>query len=161
MTTLTEPRIEKRDSFLIAGLTQRFTPDTMSNIAGIWQRFVPHIGRVPGQAGKVTWGVISNFTDVEAFDYMAAVEISPYAGLPPNLDVIHIPALSYAVFPHAGHVSGLKETIDAIWHDWQPNYPRAMKLPRPGIPSLLERYGESFGHKTAVGEVEVWVPVVS
>jgi AraC family transcriptional regulator len=161
MTTLAEPRYEKRDSFLIAGLTQRFTPDTMSNIANIWQRFAPHIGKVAGQAGKITWGAISNFTDVEAFDYMAAVEISPSAGLPPNLDVIIIPALTYAVFAHTGRVSGLKETIEAIWRDWQPNSPRAMKSPRPGIPSLIERYNESFKHKTGEGEVEVWVPVAS
>jgi len=161
MTSLTEPRYEKRDGFLIAGLTQRFTPDTMSNIAKIWQKFVPHIGKVPGQAGKISWGIISNFTNVEAFDYTAAIEISPYAGLPAKLDVIHIPALTYAVFPHTGHVSGLKATIDAIWSDWQPNSPRALKSPRPGIPSLLERYSESFDHKTALGEVEVWVPVAS
>jgi AraC family transcriptional regulator len=97
MTTLAVTRFEKRDSFLIAGLAQRFTPDTMSNIANIWQRFSPHIGKVPGQAGKLTWGVISNFTNVEAFDYMAGLEISPGAGLPPNLDVNIIPALTYAV----------------------------------------------------------------
>src|SRR5579862_7759407 len=152
MTALAEPRFEKRDSFLIAGLSQRFTPDTMSNIANIWQRFAPNIGKVPGQSGKVTWGVISNFTNVEAFDYMAAVELSPYTSLPRNLDVIHIPALNYAVFPHTGHVSGLKQTIDAIWREWQPNFPRAIKSPKPGIPSLLERYSETFSHKTALGE---------
>lgn len=161
MTSLAEPRYEKRDSFLIAGLTRRFTPDTMSNIADIWRRFAPHIGKVPGQAGRITWGVISNFTNVEAFDYMAAVELSPYAGLPPNLDILTIPALTYAIFPHFGHVSGLKETIDTIWRDWQPSSPRAMKLPPPGIPSLLERYGETFNHKTGEGVVQVWVPVQS
>ena len=158
MTTLAEPRYEKRDSFLIAGLTQRFTPDTMSNIATIWQRFV-HLGKVPGQAGKITWGAISDFTNVEAFDYTAGVELSPGAGLPPHLDVIIIPALNYAVFVHTGHVSGLKQTIDAIWRDWQPNFPNAIKSPRPGIPSLLERYSETFKHKTGEGEVEVWVPI--
>jgi AraC family transcriptional regulator len=152
-------RFEKRDSFLIAGLTQRFTPDTMSNIAHIWQRFSPQIGKVRGQAGKVTWGIISNFTNVDAFDYTAGLEISPTAGLPPNLDVIIIPALTYAVFAHIGHVSGLKQTVDAIWSDWQPNFPNSIKSPRPGIPSLLERYSESFSHKTADGEVEVWVPI--
>jgi predicted transcriptional regulator YdeE len=53
----------------------------------------------------------------------------------------------------------LKQTIDAIWRDWQPNFPHAIKSPRPGIPSLLERYGEGFKHKTGEGEVEVWVPI--
>jgi len=161
MTSLAEPRFEKRDSFLIAGLTQRFTPETMSNIAQIWQRFSPHVGKIQGQAGKVTWGVIANFTNVEAFDYMAAVEISPGAGLPKRFDVIIVPTLTYAVFAHDGHVSGLKQTIDAIWRDWQPGFPRAFKSPQPGIPSLLEHYSESFSHKTALGEVEVWVPIQS
>jgi predicted transcriptional regulator YdeE len=36
-----------------------------------------------------------------------------------------------------------------------------MKSHRPGIPSLIERYNESFKHKTGEGEVEVWVPVAS
>ena len=159
MTIPTVTRFEKRDSFLIAGLTQRFTPETMSKIAEIWQRFAPQIGRIPGQAGKVSWGVIANFTNVEAFDYMAGVELSPGAGLPSHLDVTIIPALTYAVFAHAGHVSGLKQTIDSIWRDWQPHFPHAVKSPRPGIPSLLERYGENFSHKTALGDVEVWVPI--
>lgn len=161
MTSLAEPRFEKRDSLLIAGSTQRFTPETMSNIAHIWQRFAPNIGKIPGQAGKVSWGVIANFTNVEAFDYTAGVEISPGAGLPGHLDIIIVPALTYAVFPHPGHVSGLKQTIDSIWRDWQPSFPRAFKSPRPGIPSLLEHYSETFSHKTALGEVEVWVPIQS
>ena len=159
MTALAEPRFEKRDSFLIAGFTQRFTPETMSNIAQIWQRFAPHIGRIRGQAGSVTWGVIANFTNVEAFDYMAGVELSPGAGLPSLLDVTIVPALNYAVFAHTGQVSGLKQTVDLIWRDWQPAFPRAIRPPRPGIPSLLERYAENFSHKTASGDVELWVPI--
>lgn len=46
------PRFEKGRFLLIAGLGGRFTPETTQRIPELWERFIPHLGKVPGQVGR-------------------------------------------------------------------------------------------------------------
>jgi len=147
------PRIEKGRLLLLAGLAERFDFGTVQRIPLLWQRFAPFIGSVPGQVGYTTYGVSINGDD-EGFDYEAAVEVESLERLPQDLKGLRIPAQTYAVFMHAGHVSALRNTMNAIWSEWLP----ASKLTTIDAPNF-ERYTDQFDPQSGNGIIEVWIPV--
>src|SRR5262249_41803824 len=57
LTHLAAPRIEEGKTLLIAGPGERYTSQTSAGIPAQWQRFLPHIGHIPGQVGKTAYGV--------------------------------------------------------------------------------------------------------
>src|SRR5260370_2805233 len=116
---LEAPRFENGKALLIAGLSGHYTLETMKNMPELWQRFAPQIGNIPGQVGRVAYGLCFNALSPDGMDYMAGVEVSGSSGLPSEFSVATIPAQKYAVFSHREHVSKLYETLDAI-HKWIP-----------------------------------------
>src|SRR6266853_1922009 len=87
MTTSTaqmqSPRIENGRELHLAGLSGRYNNQTMHTITQLWERFGQHIGHVPTQIGHVSYGVNHNpQPDHSTFDYLAAVEVAAFAGLP-------------------------------------------------------------------------------
>jgi AraC family transcriptional regulator len=151
---LDPPAFKDGDAMLIAGLQGHFSNDTMGQIPTQWMHFIPHIGHIAGQVGRIAYGVCS--LSPNGVDYLSGVQVSNSTGLPADFNVVSIPAQRYAVFAHHGHVSKLGETCDAIEHQW---------LPRSGYhhphnsPNFFERYGEGFDPKTGTGDIEVWVSV--
>jgi len=157
---LETPRFEHSKALLIAGLRGHYTSQTMQNMPELWQRFAPHIGNIPGQAGRVAYGLCFNALSPDGMDYMAGVEVSSSSDLPAEFSVATIPAQKYAVFPHREHVSKLRETLDAI-DKWLPGSGLDVGSGTGGAPDFFERYSEEFNPRTGVGGMEVWVPVKS
>src|SRR5882762_9037680 len=81
---LEPPRFENGRALLIAGLREHYTPETMKNVPELCRRFAPHIGKVPGQAGRVAYGLCFNALSPDGMDYLAGVEVSGSSGFPPN-----------------------------------------------------------------------------
>jgi len=152
------PRFENSKALLIAGLSEHYTSEAMKNIPELWRRFAPHIGNIPGQVGRVAYGLCFNGPD--GIDYLVGVEISSASGLPDEFSFATIPAQKYAVFPHREHVSKLYETLDAI-DKWLPG--SGLEVPRgiPEGPSFFERYSEEFNPQTGMSGMEVWIPIQS
>lgn len=151
---LAPPRFEDAKTLLIAGLGERYNPQTMAGIPAQWQRFGPHIGNIPGQVGGPAYGVICNGDGEGNIDYIAGVEVTDFDGLPADFARIRIPAHRYAVFTHAGHVSTIQRTWNAIWSQW---------LPESGFKSAdapdFELYGANFDPQSGSGGFEIWIPV--
>src|SRR5580704_1059696 len=78
IANLEQPRFEMSNPLLIAGLSERYTCETSAGIPAQWQRFVPHLGNMPGQVGWTTYGVRSNSDDEGSFDYLCGVEVSRF-----------------------------------------------------------------------------------
>ncbi|MGX5733494.1 AraC family transcriptional regulator [Bosea thiooxidans] len=150
--TLPEPRIERGKPMLIAGLGGAFSVDKVTGIPALWQRFAPHIGHVPGQIGHATYGVSLNCDDNGNFDYIAGVEVSDFDNLPEEFARTRVPAQTYAVFEHRGHVTAIKQTYGAIWRDWLPKSGR-----KPADGPTLERMDERFDPATGNGVLEIWL----
>lgn len=158
--SLEGPRIENTSGFLIAGLRCHYSADRLSNIPAQWQQFVAYLGRIPGQVGHHTYGVCLSPADgVPGIDYLAGVQVSGSAGLPDEFSVVTVSAEPHAVFIHRGHVSQLRDSLDAIWQKHLPESGHRLSAPSPGSPAFFERYTERFDPRTASGEVEVWIPV--
>jgi TetR/AcrR family transcriptional repressor of nem operon len=154
---LEAPRFEDGRPRLLAGLRGEYTMATMREIPALWQRFATYLGGIPGQIGRVAYGVC--FPSSGGFGYMAGVEVRSAEGLPGGFSVVTMPVERYAVFTHRGHVSKLAETCRAIEHQWLPRSRYSFALGTPGAPGFFERYGESFDPKVGAGDVEVWVPI--
>ncbi len=141
----------------IGGLAGGYTPETSAAIPSLWQSFVQWLPDVPGRTGEAftTYGLCYNQTD-NGFDYMAGVEVDPKADLPAEFKTVELKALTYAVFPHTGHISGIRGTWASIWDKWLPESGLKV-LPEP----FLEKYGPKFNGMTGEGGLEIWVPVAS
>ena len=155
---LEAPRFESGKALLIAGLSEHYTSETMKNVPELWRRFAPHIDKIPGQVGRVAYGLCFNGPD--GIDYLAGVEISSASGLPDEFSFATIPAQKYAVFPHREHVSKLYETLDAI-DKWLPGSGLKVSRGPAEAPSFFERYSEEFNPQTGMGGMEVWLPIQS
>lgn len=151
---LSAPRFENSPKLQIAGLNETYTFESRVNIPSQWQRFAPHIGKVPGQVGMNTYGVCWNFKEGTGFDYLTGVEVSDAKSLPAGFSQITLQPQRYAIFSHREHVSSIPKTIETIWNRWLPDAGlQAVQAP------CFERYTEQFDPKTGMGGIEIWVPI--
>jgi AraC family transcriptional regulator len=150
--SLAPPRFEQRAAFLVAGLDARFGAGGAGSASTLWRRFAPYIGRVPGQATSAAYGVCHD-ADSSSIGYLCGVEVTDFARLPAELTGMRIPRLRYAVFTHAGHVSGIAATWRAIIDRMAT--PGAL-IEAPGF----ELYDERFDPTSGRGVVEIWVPML-
>lgn len=155
------PRFEDGKPLLIAGLRKIYAPAAMRDIPMQWEAFAPHIGKIPGQIGRATYGVCWQAPDSANIEYLTGVEASTFAGIPDDFTVVSLPAAKYAVFPHRAHVSRLHETCDAI-SKWLPESGhQSAAAVDVETPAFFERYSEEFDPQTGMGGMEVWVPLQS
>ena len=154
--TLPEPTLQSSQPLLIAGLQSHFTPATIPDIPKLWQRFVPHLGKIPTQVGFVTYGVVldSNESGIPGCDYMAGVEVTDASHLPAGFTTVSLPAQKYFVFPHNGHVSEIPQLTAAIMRDWIPFH----RAEVAHSPTMLEIYGADFNPQTGRGGMQLWLP---
>lgn len=152
---LGEIRFENKGDFLVAGLSEQFTPQTAQNIAKLWGRFQSASGMVSRRVEEgVAYGVAYNTKDGCQFNYLAGIEVPDETGLPVDWSSLRIGASRYAVFTHRGPVWELPQTLSTIWQKWAPDcVVKIAKAP------CFERYTKEFNGQT--GGMEIWVPIES
>ncbi|WOD16908.1 AraC family transcriptional regulator [Paraburkholderia kirstenboschensis] len=154
LTNLEPPRFEDGKSFLVAGLSARYTCESSAAIPSQWQRFNQYFGKVPGQVGDVAYGVCYNADDAGNMDYLCGVEVSDFSALPDQFSRLRIAAHRYAVFSHREHVSTVRRTWNTIWNKW---LPASGHLPADA--PNFERYDEKFDPVSGMGGFEIWLPL--
>lgn len=156
------PRYETHKAMLIAGLRGHYTFETLDDIPALWARFAPHLGNIPGQLGEADYGLcIDMSAGTNGFDYVAGVEVADLSNLPSDWTGVRIPAQSYAIFPHHGHVSTIRDTARRIGEEWLPSSGCEPAQTSPGQANLIERYGKEFDPTTGTGDIELWLPIKS
>jgi AraC family transcriptional regulator len=151
--TIAAPRIEEGELLLVAGFSERIGYDDIASIPQLWQKLSPHIGNVPNEIPGCAYGVKFN-SDNDGFEYLAGVAVSSFEGLD-EFRTARIPAQTYAVFTHRGHISTIRETMKAIWNEY---------LPQSGLKLIdapeYESYGRiSFDPRTGNGNVDIFIPI--
>lgn len=148
------PRFVNGHFLLIAGLGGRFTSETTKAIPELWEKFIPEIGKIPGQKSEVTYGICCNPDGKGGFEYIAGVEISKLDDLPDKYRWVEVQPQHYAVFEHKGSLDTLPQTFQYIWKTW---------LPQSGYQAAdapeFERYSEDFNPKLNTGVLEIWLPL--
>lgn len=161
MATGPEPRIQKAGAMTIAGLRRhhQFGAGMSAGLVDQWQRFSPMIHNVPHARGHAAYGICYDMSaDRGGFDYLTGVEVTKADDVAEPLVAITVPAKTYAVFAHPGHVSTIRETVQRAW-DWLPKSGRRHDCSRASEPTFFERYGERFDPQTGLGDIEIWLPV--
>jgi predicted transcriptional regulator YdeE len=153
---LSAPRFENGHEMVIAGLNEHYTHETRINIPKQWQRFVPHLGKIPGAVGNSSYGVVWRTKPDFSFDYLCGVEMQSTDKLPAGFTQVTIAAQRYAVFDHRENVSTIGKTIDTIWTKWVTDC--GLKIAQT---PCFERYTEEFNPQTGMGGIEIWVPIAS
>lgn len=148
------PRFEEIGPLKIAGVSKFYTEATIGEIPALWQSFVPHLGKIPGQIGGVTYGVILvPKPGADAWEYACGVQVSDLEQMLPDFKPFFIERTKYAVFSHDKHISAIRETFDYIWNKWLPkSKTKITRGPR------IEKYSETF-RPEAPGGVEIWIPL--
>jgi AraC family transcriptional regulator len=147
-------RIENLGEMKFVGLSEHVPFAQMQNIAAQWQRFMPRYGEIDDKAHPIPAGVSTNLDEEGNFDYVCAVEVKRFGAVPRGLVKLTVPARTYAVFRHDGHVSEIGGTFHAIWNDWTPPGGHAI-----ADGASIERHIETFDTRTGFGGVEIYVPL--
>ena len=154
LTELEQPRLVNGEMLLLGGIGERYNAETCAAIPAQWQKFLPHLGHVPGQVGSTAYGVVCNSDNAGNIDYICGVEVSDFTALPPNWSRLRIPEQRYLVFTHRGHISTIRSVWLTIWNKGLPESGHQAS----GGPEF-ERYDENFDPATGLGGFEIWVPV--
>jgi len=122
-----EPEIQEIDSFVVAGVRERFHEDTKSRIPELWNRFLALLPDIPHQRpGTFGLCVNANLED-GSFDYVAGVAVERVDRLPEGTIAESVPRQTYAVFRHQirGHNlhAELQPTMRWIFGTWLPAAP--------------------------------------
>jgi AraC family transcriptional regulator len=159
LLAVTPARIVDGSAVLMAGLRGRLTAES-NQIPAQWERFAAYMGKIPGEVGRVAYGVCF-YTGGEAAgcDYLSGVEVTSFSQVPAELSCVNIPAQRYAVFAHREHVSKLSGTVLAIYQEWLPGSGHKIADEAVGAVAFLERFGEGFDPETGMGGMEVWIPI--
>ena len=151
---LESPSLLNGKRLLIAGIGERYSCETSAGIPSQWQRFLPHLGQIPGQLGGTAFGVRCNSDDMGNFDYVCGVEVMDFSRLPADWSRVRIPEQRYAVFSQNGHISTIRSVWNSIWNKWLPE----SEYEAADAPDF-ERYSENFNSASGMGGFEIWIPV--
>ena len=119
-----EPEIREIDSFVVAGVRERFDAETKRRIPALWDRLLALMPEIPHQRAG-TYGLCTNPNlDDGSFDYVAGVAVERVDRLPEAAIAESVPRQTYAVFRHKVgspdlHAE-LQRTIRWIWGTWLP-----------------------------------------
>ena len=103
---------------------------------------------------QVSDGVDPDYTEGSELTYLHGVAIAEGATAPDDLDVIEVPAGTWAVFRIEGsYPAALQDAWAATATEWFPSNPWRLR-PGPSIVAVLER-ADDFSTAT----VELWLPV--
>lgn len=140
---------------LLGGVRRHHTfADMATGIPRQWEEFLK-LGQLPGQVGATNYGAIcGGDPKAQTMEYMCAVEVRTFDGLPASLGRMRVPAARYAVFVHEGNVATIQASWRTIFTEWLPS----SSLSSGNTPDF-EVYDERFDGATGEGGVEIWLSV--
>ena len=146
-------RFDESPEILVAGLRRHHSISELSlTIPQQWNEFRRLLPVVTTSRGRILGAYCS--MSANKLEYLTGQEIASFREAPAGYGRMLIPAQSYAVFHHAGHVAETGVTWERIWNDWLPSsgYEDAETPP-------FELYERAFDPNTGDGGFEIWMPI--
>jgi len=127
----------------------------------LWSSFMPRRKEIKNATDSNLYslevfpiGHFDNFDPSNTFQKWAAVEVSDFDEIPPNMEILVIPTGLYAVFLHKGAATEAYQTYHTIFAEWLPNSPYIVD-DRPHFAVMDERYKKDDPDS----EEEIWIPI--
>lgn len=163
-----EPALVDTAAKTLVGLRTRFFGvDSDKNnlgekLPGLWAGFLSRLPEITGARPGVCYGVIrQQGDDTDELDYFAAIEVDAIAvdagaSLPAGMEVVEVPAATYARFEHRGPAPAVDHTVSYAYATW------LMRSPwrHTGGPDL-EIYDGRYHPTHAASVFEYALPVVA
>jgi len=144
-----------RGAFRVVGVKGRFDQSNMGQVPALWGRLIPRLP-IPGRRHGTLGLIISE--GPAAFVYMAGVEMEDGAPVPEGLDVVEVPAQTYAVWRLTTDGEALHPQMQAALGEiWGRGIGAAGLRPTNG--PNFELYPPYFDQQKAGETVEFWIPV--
>ena len=147
-----DPKFVDAHGMLLAGIRRHHAMSTASTtIPEQWQEF--RSSGLRASRAPRAYGVMCGVNG-DDFEYMTALEVESFEGLPTDMGRMRVPPQQYAVFYHDDHVSTIGSSWQRIWSEWLPSsgYEDA-------VTPAFELYDRRFDPETGNGGCEIWFPV--
>lgn len=152
-----DPRLRRRSAFGSSVSRRPMSANVATSSVWPWSSRCAWIQPRPARSHRRPSSAASSATCQrgDSYRYLAGVEVSVGATVREPLQVIRVPARSWAMVTHREHITTITSTIQAVF---------AEALPAAGLvpgddPDLLEVYRETFDPWSGLGGVELWVPL--
>lgn len=128
----------------------------------LWRGFMPLRKKIIDSVGSDLYAVqvydegldIDGFSPNTVFEKWAAVEVTSFENIPPNMKQLDLGSGLYAVFTYSGGAKGFPELLQYIYTMWLPNSEYVLDS-RPHFEIL----GEKYKNDHPDSEEEVWIPI--
>lgn len=155
-----EPRIENLAEKKLVG--KKVTMSFSDNKTGeLWQSFMPERRKIDNSIGIELYSLeiyppnyFNPFNPQTEFEKWAAVEVSDFDTIPPEMEPLSVPAGLYAVFLYKGPASAAPETYQYIFGTWIPSSAYTLD-DRPHFAVM----GEKYKNEDPDSEEELWIPI--
>lgn len=155
-----KPKITALPEKKLVGCKQNMNYATYNPVP-LWQSFMPIKKEIVNTIGSDLFsvqqfpeGFWTAFNPETIFEKWAAVEVSAFENIPPNMHTLVIPGGWYAVFDYKGDGSDAPAFFEAIFSEWIPNSAYVVD-DRPHFEILGSKYKKGDPDS----EEEVWIPV--
>ncbi len=156
-----EPELFEQPALTLVGLTTRFygVDSEKNNVAAqlppLWDAFLKRLTEIPDVVPCTCYGVIRpSDDDSEVLSYCAGMAVTQVGVVPDGMQIVRVPAATYARFTHRGPVGNLDHTVNYVYGTW---------LAQSGRPHTygpdLEIYGNDFHPSSPDSIMEYSIPV--
>jgi len=125
-------------------------------ISALWDAFNQRCPEIPHTIEGAAYGVCRVPTGLPEgeFEYIACIPVSQVEAVPAGMQVVELPALKCAAYPHHGKLDTLGETYQALYQGWLPQ--SGLEVLEPGFD--MEYYGQEFDF-TDKSVFYIYVPI--
>ncbi|MBS3914237.1 MAG: GyrI-like domain-containing protein [Bacteroidetes bacterium] len=156
-----EPEIFKIAPKIVAGNSLEMSISD-NKTAVLWGSFMPRLGEIRNRIDSVLLSIqvfpddfnFANFDIHKKFIKWAGVEIKNVDTIPPQMELLSIPAGEYAVFTHIGDTATAENTFRYIFSVWLPNSAYVLDN-RP----QFEVLGEKYKRNDPASEEDIYIPI--
>jgi len=127
----------------------------------LWNGFMPSRKEIQNAIGTDLYSIqiysplfFDNFNPNTQFEKWAAIEVTDFKTIPPEMEALVLPAGLYAVFLYHGAASQADPTFQYIFGTWIPNSGYSLDN-RPHFEIL----GKKYKNEDPGSEEEIWIPI--
>jgi AraC family transcriptional regulator len=155
------PRIEQFPDKKLVG--KRLKMSLSNNKTGeLWKSFMQRRKEIKNNITNALFSMqvydssldFANFNQDTVFEKWAAIEVSDFDNIPPDMEAFVLKGGLYAVFVHKGPASTGPKTFRYLFETWLPDSGYLLDK-RPHF----ELLGEKYKNEDPGSEEEVWIPV--